>query len=69
MSTAELIAALKELPLEERAIIFEAALGPLTPERLAALQLLPDYLPGGDLYIDDGLDDFIDPSEYMPQEN
>jgi hypothetical protein len=66
MSIADLITALKALSLEERAMVFESALGPLTSERLAALQLLPDYLPGGALYIDDGLVDFIDPDEYTP---
>jgi hypothetical protein len=66
MSIAELITALMGLPLEERAMLFEAALGPMTPDRLAALQLLPDYLPGGSLYIDDSLDDFIEPDKYMP---
>ena len=69
MSTAELIIALKELPLEERAVVFAAALGPLTPDRLAALRLLSDYMPDGTLHLDDDLDDFVEPEVYVPREN
>lgn len=68
MSTTELITALQELSVTERAKIFEAVLVPLTSDQKAAINLLPEYMPGGALYMEDENPiDFIEPDMYLSQ--